>query len=126
MLFQDDQIKDAAELKTMETEEVETHRQEEQHVDVAVKETLATQVFDKALYRFIDAFIHFHTCLRPHVTFIHSECPSILMPLVLLSFLTMNYLLLLHSLNESEPIQYRIDISASVLCHEHSISLRPI
>ncbi|XP_037602512.1 pleckstrin homology domain-containing family G member 3 isoform X2 [Sebastes umbrosus] len=40
----DDQIKDAAELKTTETEEVETHMQEEKHVDVAVKETLATQV----------------------------------------------------------------------------------
>ncbi|XP_037602513.1 pleckstrin homology domain-containing family G member 3 isoform X3 [Sebastes umbrosus] len=43
-VLKDDQIKDAAELKTTETEEVETHMQEEKHVDVAVKETLATQV----------------------------------------------------------------------------------
>ncbi|XP_029316037.1 pleckstrin homology domain-containing family G member 3-like isoform X2 [Cottoperca gobio] len=41
---QDDQIKDTAELKTAQREEVETHRQEEKHVDVAVKETLTTQV----------------------------------------------------------------------------------
>ncbi|XP_035850631.1 pleckstrin homology domain-containing family G member 3 isoform X3 [Sander lucioperca] len=40
----DDQIRDTAELKTIQREEVETHRQEEKHVDVAVKETLATQV----------------------------------------------------------------------------------
>lgn len=48
-VLKDDQIKDAAELKTTETEEVETHMQEEQHVDVAVKETLATQVNVKEL-----------------------------------------------------------------------------
>ncbi|XP_039642164.1 pleckstrin homology domain-containing family G member 3 isoform X2 [Perca fluviatilis] len=41
---QDDQIRDTAELKTIQREEVETHRQEEKHVDVAVKETVATQV----------------------------------------------------------------------------------
>ncbi|KAK1894005.1 Pleckstrin like domain containing family G member 3 [Dissostichus eleginoides] len=39
----DDQNKDTAELKTTRTEEVETHSQEEQHVDVAAKETPATQ-----------------------------------------------------------------------------------
>ncbi|XP_034713672.1 pleckstrin homology domain-containing family G member 3 isoform X2 [Etheostoma cragini] len=41
---QDDQIRDTAELKTIQREEIETHRQEEKHVDVAVKETPATQV----------------------------------------------------------------------------------
>ncbi|XP_034713673.1 pleckstrin homology domain-containing family G member 3 isoform X3 [Etheostoma cragini] len=40
----DDQIRDTAELKTIQREEIETHRQEEKHVDVAVKETPATQV----------------------------------------------------------------------------------
>ncbi|XP_028421656.1 pleckstrin homology domain-containing family G member 3 isoform X3 [Perca flavescens] len=43
-VLKDDQIRDTAELKTIQREEVETHRQEEKHVDVAVKETLATQV----------------------------------------------------------------------------------
>ncbi|XP_029316038.1 pleckstrin homology domain-containing family G member 3-like isoform X3 [Cottoperca gobio] len=43
-VLKDDQIKDTAELKTAQREEVETHRQEEKHVDVAVKETLTTQV----------------------------------------------------------------------------------
>ncbi|XP_032355833.1 pleckstrin homology domain-containing family G member 3 isoform X3 [Etheostoma spectabile] len=40
----DDQISDTAELKTIQREEIETPRQEEKHVDVAVKETPATQV----------------------------------------------------------------------------------
>ncbi|XP_039642165.1 pleckstrin homology domain-containing family G member 3 isoform X3 [Perca fluviatilis] len=43
-VLKDDQIRDTAELKTIQREEVETHRQEEKHVDVAVKETVATQV----------------------------------------------------------------------------------
>ncbi|XP_034078252.1 pleckstrin homology domain-containing family G member 3 isoform X3 [Gymnodraco acuticeps] len=42
-VLKDDQNKDTAELKTTRTEEVETHSQEEQHVDVAAKETPATQ-----------------------------------------------------------------------------------
>ncbi|XP_041810491.1 pleckstrin homology domain-containing family G member 3 isoform X2 [Chelmon rostratus] len=41
---QDDQNRDPAELKTTQREEEETCRQEEKHVDVAVKETLTTQV----------------------------------------------------------------------------------
>ncbi|XP_042356528.1 pleckstrin homology domain-containing family G member 3 isoform X2 [Plectropomus leopardus] len=47
---QDDQTRDLAELKSTPTEEVETHRQEEKHVDVAVKETDATQVTVEELY----------------------------------------------------------------------------
>ncbi|XP_034713676.1 pleckstrin homology domain-containing family G member 3 isoform X6 [Etheostoma cragini] len=43
-VLKDDQIRDTAELKTIQREEIETHRQEEKHVDVAVKETPATQV----------------------------------------------------------------------------------
>ncbi|KAK9533521.1 hypothetical protein VZT92_008633 [Zoarces viviparus] len=39
----DDQIGDTAEWKTTPTEEVKPHRQEDKHVDVAVKETLSTQ-----------------------------------------------------------------------------------
>lgn len=64
MLFQDDQIRDTAELKTIQREEVETHRQEEKHVDVAVKETLATQVLNKAFFVFIYKRIHSF----PHVS----------------------------------------------------------
>ncbi|XP_036927617.1 pleckstrin homology domain-containing family G member 3 isoform X2 [Acanthopagrus latus] len=44
---QDDQNGDLAELKTAQTEEVETHRQEEKYVDV--KETLTTQVNEEEL-----------------------------------------------------------------------------
>ncbi|XP_032355835.1 pleckstrin homology domain-containing family G member 3 isoform X5 [Etheostoma spectabile] len=43
-VLKDDQISDTAELKTIQREEIETPRQEEKHVDVAVKETPATQV----------------------------------------------------------------------------------
>ncbi|XP_044021469.1 pleckstrin homology domain-containing family G member 3 isoform X2 [Siniperca chuatsi] len=41
---QDDQKRDMAELKMTKREEVETHRREETHGDVAVKETLTAQV----------------------------------------------------------------------------------
>ncbi|XP_041810492.1 pleckstrin homology domain-containing family G member 3 isoform X3 [Chelmon rostratus] len=43
-VLKDDQNRDPAELKTTQREEEETCRQEEKHVDVAVKETLTTQV----------------------------------------------------------------------------------
>ncbi|XP_042356529.1 pleckstrin homology domain-containing family G member 3 isoform X3 [Plectropomus leopardus] len=49
-VLKDDQTRDLAELKSTPTEEVETHRQEEKHVDVAVKETDATQVTVEELY----------------------------------------------------------------------------
>ena len=55
MLFQDDPIRDTTELKTPPTEEVEALRQEEKHVDVAVKEAPATQVINEAFC--IDAYI---------------------------------------------------------------------
>ncbi|CAJ1073815.1 pleckstrin homology domain-containing family G member 3 isoform X2 [Xyrichtys novacula] len=41
---QDDQRKEQSEQKSAEKEEIETHRREENHVDMAVKETLDTQV----------------------------------------------------------------------------------
>ncbi|XP_070698285.1 pleckstrin homology domain-containing family G member 3-like isoform X2 [Pempheris klunzingeri] len=41
---QDDQNRDTAELKTPPRDEVETHGQEEKHVDVSVKDTHTTQV----------------------------------------------------------------------------------
>ncbi|XP_010774424.1 pleckstrin homology domain-containing family G member 3 isoform X3 [Notothenia coriiceps] len=50
VVLKDDQNKDMAELKTTRTEEVETHSQEEQHVDVAAKETPATQANVKELF----------------------------------------------------------------------------
>ncbi|CAJ1073817.1 pleckstrin homology domain-containing family G member 3 isoform X3 [Xyrichtys novacula] len=40
----DDQRKEQSEQKSAEKEEIETHRREENHVDMAVKETLDTQV----------------------------------------------------------------------------------
>uniref|UniRef100_A0A8C4D9C9 Pleckstrin homology domain-containing family G member 3 n=1 Tax=Dicentrarchus labrax TaxID=13489 RepID=A0A8C4D9C9_DICLA len=43
-VLKDDQNRDPTELKTTQSEEVETHKWKEKHVDVAVKETLATQV----------------------------------------------------------------------------------
>ncbi|XP_036927618.1 pleckstrin homology domain-containing family G member 3 isoform X3 [Acanthopagrus latus] len=46
-VLKDDQNGDLAELKTAQTEEVETHRQEEKYVDV--KETLTTQVNEEEL-----------------------------------------------------------------------------
>ncbi|XP_044021470.1 pleckstrin homology domain-containing family G member 3 isoform X3 [Siniperca chuatsi] len=43
-VLKDDQKRDMAELKMTKREEVETHRREETHGDVAVKETLTAQV----------------------------------------------------------------------------------
>ncbi len=62
LLFQDDQNRDLTELTATPREEVETHRQEEKYVDVAVKETPTTQVLDKALYTFILESIFFQKC----------------------------------------------------------------
>uniref|UniRef100_UPI0037E8577B pleckstrin homology domain-containing family G member 3 n=1 Tax=Semicossyphus pulcher TaxID=241346 RepID=UPI0037E8577B len=45
----EDQNREPDEMKTMPREEVETHRREEKHVDVAVKQTLSTQVIVEEL-----------------------------------------------------------------------------
>ncbi|XP_054470161.1 pleckstrin homology domain-containing family G member 3 [Anoplopoma fimbria] len=69
----DDQIGDTAELKTTPTEEVTTHRQEGNHLYVAVKETLATQVSVEELCR-LDCVPQARK--SPQLDVHNSQCPE--------------------------------------------------